>query len=95
MIFRKFENLLKSISDDAQTYPKGHPSNLGKDQSISFWVLFLGMPLNSFQFISIRFNSFNSLQFVSNSFNPIPKQGTWGKREPWRPFLQCSALPRG
>ena len=32
MIFRKFENLLKSISDDAQTYSKGHPSNLGKGQ---------------------------------------------------------------
>ena len=40
MIFRKFENLLKSISDDAQTYPKGHPSNLGKRQATFFWALF-------------------------------------------------------
>ena len=40
-----FENPWKSISDDAQTYPKGHPSNLGKGQGTSFWALFLGRTL--------------------------------------------------
>ena len=28
------------MSDDAQTYPKGRPSNLGKGQATSFWALF-------------------------------------------------------
>ena len=37
MIFRKFENLLKSISDDSIQHPKGHPSIPGKSQIFHFF----------------------------------------------------------
>ena len=37
MIFRKFENLLKSISDDSIQHPKGHPSIPGKSQNFQFF----------------------------------------------------------
>ena len=36
MILRKFENLLKSISDDAQTSPEGHGMNLGTSWKLDF-----------------------------------------------------------
>ena len=38
MIFRKFENLLKTISDDSIQHPKGHPSIPGKSQNFHFFV---------------------------------------------------------
>ena len=39
MLNSKFGNPWKSISDDAQMYPKGHPLNLGKGQVIPFWAV--------------------------------------------------------
>ena len=44
MIFRKFENLLKTISDDSIQHPKGHPSIPGKSQNFQFfqfWPLYV------------------------------------------------------
>ena len=37
MIFSKFENLLKTISDDSIQHPKGHPSIPGKSQNFHFF----------------------------------------------------------
>ena len=37
MIFSKFENLLKTISDDSIQHPKGHPSIPGKKQNFQFF----------------------------------------------------------
>ena len=37
MIFSKFENLLKTISDDSIQHPKGHPSIPGKSQNFQFF----------------------------------------------------------
>ena len=36
MIFSKFENLLKTISDDSIQHPKGHGMNLGKSWKLDF-----------------------------------------------------------
>ena len=44
MIFSKFENLLKTISDDSIQHPKGHPSIPGKSQNFHFfrfWPLYI------------------------------------------------------
>ena len=44
MNFSKFENLLKTISDDSIQHPKGHPSIPGKSQNFhffQFWPLYV------------------------------------------------------
>ena len=74
MIFRKFENVLKSISDDAQSYPKGHPSNLGKGQAISFLRSLLGMPerhlgRRNLVFGFLEFHFWNSIRIFWNAIS--------------------------
>ena len=68
MIFSKFENLLKTISDDSIQHPKGHPSIPGKYNFslFRFWQ----------HYINIIYNGQNRKNEVFN-FVPELKDHLW------------------